>query len=157
MFGLPTWVIWLVTGVVFIILEIFTATFFMLWFGVSAFCIPILILLFPKALESGINQAFLWLILSVLISIFWFKVLQPMRTMTTKQKGLKNGDLINEQGVVVRVPTTTKAGIIRFHVPICGDTEWRFRPENTDETMKIGDRVKVINIVDNELVVRLHN
>ncbi len=148
---------WLIIGVILIIIEMFTPTFAILWFGVSAVAIAILTWTFEHALGSWQMQTSLWIILSIFITIFWFKVVQPIWEIEKKHKGLKNGDLINEKGVIVKVPTANKAGILRFHVPICGDTEWQCRLENPDEIIKIGNKVKVVDVDKNELVVRLHN
>ncbi len=148
---------WLIFGVILIIVEMFTPTFAILWFGVSAVAIATLTWTFEYALDSWQMQISLWIILSVLITIFWFKVIQPIWEIEKKHKGLKNGDLINEKGVIIKVPTATKAGVIRFHVPICGDTEWKCLPENSDETINIGDKVKVVDVAKNELLVRLYD
>ncbi len=145
-------------GVMFCIIEIFTFTFASVWFGLSAFVVAFLTWQFPHTMHSWLMQFAVWIIFSILIAISWFKIIQPSWSIIKKQRGLKNEELIGEQGIIVKIPRAEKFGIIRFHVPVCGDSEWKCRIEDDNiEHIKIGDHIKVIAIEKKNLVVRLIN
>ncbi len=148
---------WIILGIIGIIVEVFTVTFASLWFGFSAFAVAGLVFFMPEVAESIKLQFALWGSLSFVTMFIWFKIYQPMASIEKKLKGMKSGELINEKGILVKMPTSQKAGVIRFHVPICGDNEWQCRIENEDmDNVNIGDHMKVIAIEKNYLVVAIN-
>ncbi len=145
--------VWVLLGVVFIIVEIFTVTFASLWFAFSAFIVAICIFFFPELAKIIRIQFALWAVFSFVSMFFWFKIYSPMREIERKNRGLKSGALIGERGVIVRIPRGDTSGTIRFHLPICGDTDWECWIE--DDDINIGDNVKVIGVENKTLVVSL--
>ncbi|PNK60732.1 NfeD family protein [Psychrobacter sp. FDAARGOS_221] len=146
MFVLEPWH-WLALGGVLIISEMFLTTFATLWFGIAAVMVALLSWLFPI---PEVFQVLLWLLFSILMVVMWFKYVKPLSIDRTKA-GLGGSVIIGETGIITKVPTLDKVGTIRFSVPIVGATEWRCRTRG--EPLELGERVVVIEIIGNELIV----
>lgn len=140
---------WLVLGFVLMIAEMFIPTFASLWFGTAAVIVAALSWLLPIPV---LFQVLIWLALSVLFMFAWVKYIKPLSVDRTKA-GLGGSVIIGETGMIVVKPQTGALGRIRFNVPIVGADEWLCRTQGED--VEIGDRVTVIDIVGNELVVAL--
>ncbi len=151
----PFW-FWIVCAFILAIIEIFTLTFASFWFAISALAVAILTAFYPKAINSWQIQVMYWLVFSILITLIWFIGWQPYSVMRKKNKAMKSGKLINEQGVITKPPTSLKAGIMRFHIPFGGANEWKCRSKGFED-INFGDRVTVVDIdmENEELIVSL--
>jgi inner membrane protein len=139
---------WLVLGFVLMVFEVFSLTFAALWFGVAAMMMSILLWLMP--LLSNTVQVLIWLILSVLLAVAWFKWIKPLSIDRTKA-GLGRELVIGQIGFMVHPPQAGQTGLVRFTLPVMGSDEWVCR---SDVLLSIGDRVQVTDVVGNELLVR---
>lgn len=146
MFVIEPWH-WLVLGMILIISEMFLTTFATLWFGIAAVIVALLAWLLPI---SEVFQIILWLVLSVVMVLVWFKYVKPLSVDRTKA-GLGGSVIIGEVGMITVAPTLKRTGTVRFSVPIVGATEWQCRTRG--EVIEVGQRVVVVDIVGNELVV----
>lgn len=140
---------WLVLGFSLMIVEMFVPTFASLWFGAAAVIVAALAWLLPVPI---LFQVLIWLALSVLFMFAWVKYIKPLATDRTKA-GLGGGVIIGETGMIVLKPQANALGVVRFNVPIVGADEWSCRTQ--DEVVEVGDRVVVMDIIGNELVVAL--
>lgn len=139
---------WLVLGILLVVFEIFLPSFTALWFGVGAVVVGILVWLFPALpLEA---QVIIWVLLSIAFTVFWFKVLKPLSIDKTKA-GLSREAILGQVGTVIAVPGLEHTGVVRFSMPVLGSDEWRCRSQ---EVLAIGDRITVIDILGNEIVVK---
>ena len=138
---------WLVLGFLLLIVEMSVPTFASLWFGVAAIMVAALSWLMPLPL---LWQILIWLILSVVLMFAWFKYIQPLSVNRTKA-GLGGAVIIGETGMLVVKPQSNTLGRIRFSVPIVGAAEWDCRSD--DDSLGVGDRVVVMDIIGNELMV----
>jgi membrane protein implicated in regulation of membrane protease activity len=125
----------------------FVPTFASLWFGAAAIIVAALSWLLPI---SVFVQIIIWLILSAVFLVVWFKFVKPLSVDRTKA-GLGGSVIVGETGMIVVQPQPDRAGIVRFSVPIVGAAEWMCR--TTGEAIAVGDRVVVTDIVGNELIV----
>lgn len=139
---------WIVLGFVLMISEIFLATFFILWFGAAAIVIGALLFFIPGLPLSG--QIFIWAALSALLAWGWYKYLRPLSIDRTKA-GLSKEAIVGETGQVLAPPNGDLRGRVRFAVPILGSDEWMIISE---ENLAIGDRVAVVDISGNSLIVK---
>lgn len=139
---------WLVLGFLLLIVEMFVPTFASLWFGAAAIIVAVLAWLLPISLFV---QVIIWLVLSAVFLIAWFKFIKPLSVDRTKA-GLGGSVIVGETGMIVLSPQPERAGIVRFSVPIVGAAEWMCR--TTGEEIAVGERVVVTDIVGNELIVR---
>lgn len=138
---------WLVLGFVLLIIEMFVPTFASLWFGGAAIIVAALAWLLPISVSM---QIIIWLVLSAIFLLAWFKFIKPLSVDRTKA-GLGGSVIIGETGMIIVAPQLERAGVVRFSVPIVGAAEWVCR--TSGEQVAVGDRVIVTDIVGNELIV----
>ena len=138
---------WLVLGFVLLIVEMFVPTFASLWFGAAAIIVAALLWLIPIPVSV---QIIIWLVLSAIFLVAWFKFIKPLSVDRTKA-GLGGSVIIGETGMIIVAPQPERAGMVRFSVPIVGAAEWMCR--TSGEQVAVGDRVIVTDIVGNELIV----
>ena len=138
---------WLVLGFVLLIIEMFVPTFASLWFGGAAIIVAALAWLLPISVSM---QIIIWLVLSAIFLLAWFKFIKPLSVDRTKA-GLGGSVIIGETGMIIVAPHLERAGVVRFSVPIVGAAEWMCR--TSGEQVAVGDRVIVTDIVGNELIV----
>ena len=138
---------WIVFGVLLMLSEIALTTFFILWFGVAAVLVGIVLLLFPELSLSA--QILIWTVLSSLLALAWFKYLKPLSVDRTKA-GLSREAIVGEIGQVISVPNEDRRGRMRFPAPVLGSDEWQIF---STDTLAEGDRVRVKDVSGNSLIV----
>jgi membrane protein implicated in regulation of membrane protease activity len=139
---------WLVFGMILIMAEIFVPSFTIFWFGLGGLVVAGVMLL-----AAGISltwQLFIWAIASCMFTFLWFKFIRPLMTDRTRA-GISREAAIGETGQVIRDPSSGRRGLVRFATPLLGSEEWPFI---THSTVSIGDRVTVVDISGNTLVVK---
>ena len=141
---------WFVLGVLLMLSELIIPAFAALWFGISAILVGILLWIFP-ALDSTV-QLVLWMILSILCTIAWFRFIKPLSIDKTKA-GLLREATIGQIGMVIQVNMEHEQIRVRFPMPVLGSDEWNCR---TLTSVNVGDRVRVVDILGNDLVVQPH-
>ncbi|MFW1755323.1 NfeD family protein [Acinetobacter wanghuae] len=141
---------WFVLGVVLILSELVLPAFAALWFGVGAILVGVLFWMFPSM--GIILQVLIWIFFSVLCTVAWFKYIKPLSTDKTKA-GLSREATIGQVGMVIQVNLAHDQIKVRFPMPVLGSDEWNCR---TLKTVQVGDRVRVVDILGNELVVQPH-
>ena len=138
---------WVVFGVVLMLSELALASFFILWFGVAAILVGVLLFFMPNI---DLNwQIFIWTVASALLAFFWFKYLKPLSIDKTKA-GLSREAIVGEVGQVISAPSGDRRGQLRFPAPILGSDEWTIISQ---DTLMEGDRVRVKDVSGNSLVV----
>ena len=138
---------WLVFGMILIMVEIFIPSFTIFWFGLGAIVVGGVLLV-----NDGLSiswQLFIWAIASCAFTFLWFKYIRPMMTDRTKA-GISREAAIGEVGQVIRRPESDQRGMVRFTTPLLGADEWPFI---CDADVVPGDRVKVIDVSGNTLIV----
>ncbi|MFA5493655.1 MAG: NfeD family protein [Porticoccaceae bacterium] len=138
---------WILFGVALVIAEIFLSSFTVLWFGLGAVLVGILLWLMPGM--STAVQLLLWLLLSCGLALFWFRYFKPRMVDKTKA-GIAREAAIGEAGMVIRAPAEGGRGRVRFTTPILGDDEWEFICE---QPVQVGDRVHIREFSGNALIV----
>ena len=139
---------WIVFGIALMLSEIFIGSFFIIWFGAAAIVVGLLLLPLPNM--SGTAQLILWAISSASFALAWFKLIKPLNIDKTKA-GLSKEALLGEVGQVLQVPSGDKRGKVRFPAPVLGSDEWLII---SHETVSIGDRVSVVDLSGNALIVK---
>lgn len=138
---------WLLLGIVLAGAEMFLASFTLLWFGLGALVVGLLLLIFPSMSLSF--QIVLWIIFSCACAVFWFWYFQPRMVDKTKA-GIAREAAIGESGTVIKLPLDGQRGTVRFTTPILGDDEWAFICE---QDIQVGDRVFIKDFSGNTLIV----
>ena len=142
---------WFVLGVLLILSELLLPAFAALWFGIAAIIVGILNLIFP--MMSFTTQLVIWIITSILCTLAWFKYIKPLSIDKTKA-GLSREATIGQVGMVIQINLDHDQIKVRFPIPVLGSDEWNCR---TQSAVQVGDRVRVTDILGNDLVVQSHN
>ena len=138
---------WIVLGIVMIIAEIFLGSFFIFWFGAAAVFVGLLLILLPELSET--HPIIIWAITSAASDWSGITLITPLTVDKTKA-GLSREALVGEIGQVLKVPTGEKRGTVRFPAPVLGSDEWLIISQ---DDLDIGDRVSVVDLSGNSLIV----
>ena len=141
---------WCVLGILLILSELLLPAFAALWFGIAAIVVSLLFWLFPSM--SFTAQMVSWIVLSIACTVLWFKYIKPLSIDRTKA-GLSREATIGQTGMVI-LNLEHDMVKVRFQMPLLGSDEWDCR---TTAPVNIGDRVRVTDILGNQLVVQPHN
>lgn len=142
---------WFVLGILLILSELILPAFAAIWFGIAALMVGILYWLFPWM--SLTTQIVVWIVFSILCTVLWFKMIKPLSIDRTKA-GLPREATIGQVGMVIQIGMAHEQVKVRFPMPVLGSDEWNCR---SLEPVQVGDRVRVTDILGNDLVVKLHN
>ncbi|MBC8081437.1 MAG: NfeD family protein [Gorillibacterium sp.] len=126
------WVIWLVIGVVLIVAEMFTLTFYLLTFGASAFVAFVVAFVFP---EAYLLQVVVACIVALVLTVF----VKPLTRRLHTSRGFRDAidDLVGKQGVVVEGIPEEGLGIVRV-----GNETWSAKADNP---LAAGEQVIILN------------
>lgn len=142
---------WFVLGILLILSELVIPAFAALWFGLAAIMVGVLLWMFP--MMGFITQIVTWIILSILCTLLWFKFIKPLSIDKTKA-GLSREATIGQVGMVIQTHMEHDLITVRFPMPVLGSDEWNCR---TLAPVQVGDRVRVVDILGNDLVVKPHH
>jgi hypothetical protein len=135
------WWHWMVFGLVLVGLELVVPSFTIVWFGLGACCVGLVVLLAPSLPLTA--QVLLWALASTAWTVLWFRWLKPRMADRTKA-GMSKDAIIGERGVIVQAVNPPHGkGRIRFVVPLLGDEEW---PCICDTPLTAGDEARVQDI-----------
>jgi hypothetical protein len=137
---------WLVLGMLLVVAEIFVPSFTVLWFGLGALLVGVIEMVVPMSMTI---QVLLWTVSSVFFAVGWFKLIKPKMT-AANQDSQAQQSAIGESGLVVKLPTESTLGTMRFSTPILDRDEWQF---SCDVTVELGDRLHIQEISGQTLVV----
>lgn len=137
------WWIWMAFAAVFIISEIFTAGFFLLWFGIGAVVAGILAVL-------GISAGWQWGAFIGISAILFTISRRFAERFTIKQpSGVGADRFLGEKGIVLEeIDAIRNTGIVRLR-----NENWR-SDSYTNEIIPAGKRVEVVKVVGTHLVVK---
>ncbi len=134
------WWHWIVLGFCLIGLELVIPSFTIIWFGLGALVVGLLVLLwsgFPMAAQIA-----LWSVASISFTLLWFKYLKPKGNKSSA--GLSKEGIVGETGMIIRgTPDTYGHGVVRFRISVLGADEWHCY---SDQVLNVGDTVRVIDI-----------
>ncbi|KHL69656.1 hypothetical protein SF06_17290 [Pseudomonas flexibilis] len=133
------WWYWVVGGVLLILLELAIPAFFVLWFGLGALLVGLLMLL-AGALALT-TQLLVWGLASLAMVALWFKVFRRDRHKTLI--GTADGTVLGEVGLLVGAVEPFQRGKVRFQRPILGADEWACVAESA---IAAGERVRLISV-----------
>jgi len=140
------WWHWLAGGLVLIGLELFVPSFTIVWFGLGAVLVGIILVIFPAFPFSA--QLLTWTVVSAALTFAWFRFFNPRSNRTFA--GSAQGAVIGETGLVIRAADPYDKGRVKFQLPLLGADEW---PCLADEPLAVGDRVRVVEVEGHALKV----
>lgn len=139
------WWHWVVLGLCLSIAELAVPAFFIIWFGIGAVGVGLLLLLAPGLALAA--QLLVWAIASGLLAAAWFRYLRP-RTRTTI--GTSADGVAGEIGILVDSLPPHSRGKVRFQKPILGADVWECYAE---QHLAAGERVRVVAVEGNFIKV----
>ena len=145
------WYHWLILGLLLMLGEMLIPSFTLFWFGLAALVVAGLLVIAPGL---GLSlQLLIWACSSIVFTILWFKYFKP--TMTDKTRaGISKEAVVGETGIVIKPPQDDVRGIVRFSMPLLGSDEWEFICR---QECRVGDRVEVLDVSGNTLIVQTKN
>lgn len=132
------WWHWAVAGIVLIVAELAVPSFVLIWFGVGALAVALVVALAAPGLTA---QLAIWLCVSLLLVAGWFRLFKP--NMHKTRIGMADANVTGEIGVLVRAVAPFEKGEVRFQKPILGDDVWTCV---ADEVIESGARVRVLDV-----------
>ncbi len=138
------WWLWMGLAAIFIIGEIFTEGFFLLWFGVAAALAGVLAIL-------GVAPVWQWAVFVVAAGLLFAVSRRFADRFTHKQPpGIGADRLIGKRGVVLKeIDNTLDVGRVRID-----KEEWR-ADSDSDDNIQPGVRVEVVRLEGTHAVVRV--
>ncbi|HHD81825.1 MAG TPA: NfeD family protein [Campylobacterales bacterium] len=130
------WWHWIAFGLFLVTSEIFIGTFMMLGLGVAAMLVGVTDNLFKTSLET---ELLLWIILSILSLVLWFKYLKNPQTEDSGQSNYT----LDTLGVVTKEITHNGRGQVQFDTPVLGNTNWF---ATSKEDISEGSRVAIVEV-----------
>ncbi|HQR50362.1 MAG TPA: NfeD family protein [Methylophilaceae bacterium] len=145
----PLWA-WAILGLVLLGAEMLSGTFYLLWFGIAALCVALLLALWPDAPFSLQLLAFSVLALTSLT--VW--KLKYHGKVADLRIGQSHGDAIGQAGRISATVAPEQLGRITFTMPVMGSREWT---AVSDERIEAGETAVVSGIEGNYLRVNRAN
>lgn len=145
----PLWWHWVVGGIALVLLELAVPAFFIIWFGLGALLVGMLLLVAPSV--SFTAQIVGWTVASVAMTGLWFKVFRSGKAGTRAGQA---SSVVGEVGMLVTAVAPYQPGQVRFQKPVLGAELWECR---TDAEIAAGERVKVLSVEGSFVqVAKLH-
>ena len=142
----PEWWTWVVGGIALILAELAIPSFFIVWFGLGAILVGLLMLTLPHL--SLTAQLAVWTVASLAMVVLWFRVFK--RSFYRTRIGTADGGVIGEIGVLVSAVAPFERGKVRFQRPLLGSEEWVCL---ADAAIADGERVRVVAVEGSYLKV----
>ncbi len=142
----PLWA-WAILGLVLLSIELLTGTFYILWFGISAFCVALMLAVAPDAPLS--QQLFAFSLLSLTSLAVWRYKYQ--RQGMVSRVGQSHDDTIGKTGRITLAVSPEQNGTIVFTVPVMSSREWT---AISDDRLATGETAEVVAIEGNYLRVK---
>lgn len=127
---MSAWMIWTIIGIVLIIAEMTTFTFYLLWLGIGALVTAVMAMLFPD------NWLLQILALSI-VAIGLTYLTKPLTKRMSGQKGFRDAieDLVGKPAEVLEAIEFGSMGVVRI-----GTETWS---ATADEPIAVGEKVIV--------------
>ena len=137
------WWIWMILAAICIIGEIFTAGFFLLWFGIGALVAGLLALL-------GLGAGWQWAAFVVVSGVLFVVSRRFAERFTKKQPpGIGADRFIGKRGIVLEeIDNAKNTGRVRID-----KEEWR-ADSDTGEKIPAGTHIEVVRLEGTHVVVR---
>ena len=140
------WWYWIVGGVVLLLCELAIPVFVLVWFGLSAILVGILLAILPSV--SLTAQLSIWLVFSIALVVYWFRVFKPNQHKT--RVGMADNNVIGEVGLLVHPVAPFQKGEVRFQKPLLGSEVWTCISE---ESIAAGERVRIVQVEGSLLTI----
>ena len=146
--GFEFWHLWIILGILFFIIEIFTPSFLMACFAIGAFLAGA-----ANFLNFGLNVQIIAFSIGTLVS---FVGVRPLILRYGHRKGqIVKTNVDGLIGKIGKVSTTIDNSMDEGRITVEGDN-WR-AISDSDEVINIGDRVEILKVDSTILTVKRIN
>ena len=135
----PEWWHWGVEGIGRMRADLGVAGFVIGWFGLGGVLVSVVVLVVPSLGLTA--QLLTWTVASVAMVVIWFRIFKP--GMHKTRIGMSDSNIVGEIGMLTRDVEPYQKGQVRFQKPLVGSESWECI---SDETIRSGERVKVLGI-----------
>jgi membrane protein implicated in regulation of membrane protease activity len=135
----PEWWHWAVLGIGLIVAELAIPAFFIVWFGLGALLVSVVLLVVPALGLTA--QLLTWTLASLAMVALWFRIFKPGKHKT--KIGMADSNIVGEIGILIRDVEPFKRGQVRFQKPLVGSEVWECI---SDEAIASGERVRVLGV-----------
>ena len=142
----PIW-IWAILGVALLSIELLSGTFYILWFGIAALCVALMLAISPATTLP--IQLLAFSVLS-LTSFFVWRA-KYKRQGTGSRVGQSRDESIGKIGRITATVSSEHNGTIIFTVPVMSSREWTVI---ADESIEAGEQAEIVSIEGNFLRVK---
>lgn len=142
----PVWWQWVVGGIVLMLLELAVPAFFIIWFGIGAILVGLILAIAPGL--SLTTQVVLWTGASIAMTVLWFRVFRNDQPVS---RAGQTGSAIGEIGMLTTSVAPFQPGQVRFQKPVLGAEQWECRAE---QEIAAGERVRVLAFEGNYVQVQ---
>ncbi|KAF2957441.1 hypothetical protein AS159_07130 [Thermotoga sp. Ku-13t] len=137
------YVFWLILGVILVVAEILTPTFFFFWFALGAFA---------AAGVSFLSGTIMQLVTFMGVSAALVLLTRPLAKKLTKSETRKIyiDEIIGKEAIVVEtIDNKQSKGLVKVNGEI-----WRAYSESDDTTIEEGEKVTILKVEGAHVVVR---
>jgi hypothetical protein len=135
----PEWWTWVVGGILLVLAELAIPSFFVIWFGLGALLVGLLMLALPEL--SLTAQLLTWTVASLAMLVLWLRVFK--QSLHKTRIGMADGEVLGEIGLLVNAVAPFERGKVRFQRPLLGSEEWVCL---ADMAIAAGERVRVVAV-----------
>ena len=133
------WYHWAIMGVALVLAELVVPAFVLVWFGLGALIVALLVALMP---DLGFTpELLIWIISSVALVLAWFKIFKPHQHKITS--GRSSAEAVGEVGLLISDIEPFGKAKARFQTPLLGSDVWECV---SDQNIKAGSRIKVVSV-----------
>ncbi len=142
----PIW-IWAILGLLLLSIELLSGTFYILWFGISALCVALMLAVYP---EAPLPMQLLGFSVMSLTALAVWRRKYGMQGQGSRV-GQSRDDTIGKIGRITAEVSPVRNGSIAFTVPVMSSREWT---AISDETLAVGEMAEVVGIEGNFLRIK---
>jgi len=134
---------WIILGVVLMVVEIFTPTFFVFWFGLGSLAAAVAAYFW----ENTIVELLIFIVVSGILVLSTRKL---AKKITGEQpRSINIDEIVGKEAIVIeRVDNKAGTGVVKVN----GDM-WRAMADNDDTHYEKGQRVKILKVEGAHVVV----
>jgi membrane protein implicated in regulation of membrane protease activity len=141
---------WGILGLILLAIEMVTGTFYILWFGLAALAMAMMVAIFPASPIA--LQFFLFAAISLASLTVWR--LNYKKTSTNSRIGQAQGEEIGRVGTITKKVSAKLCGQIEFAQGVMGSRRWT---AVADEDLEPGTEAVITVIEGNSLRVKRNN
>lgn len=140
--GNVVWWSWIIVGAVFLLIELFTSTFFGLWMAIAAVFPAVVSFLIPDMYLGW--QIGIWIISMLVCAYLWVHISKR----DNPNKSIED-TIIGQIGILSRGCDSEKQGLLILQKPVEGRTEWKCI---SDDEIAPDSRVSVTEKVNHDVL-----